>query len=484
LAGELDEAGIEYCHWKSNAAIDQVLQGETDLDLLVARRHVARFNEVLSRCGFVTAERLHAIRVPGVIDYFGYDEVADRFVHVHAHFQLVLGHDRTKNYHLPIESQYLSSVKRSGILPIPSAEFEYLVLVIRMVLKYSVLDEMLWNALRGRRARPKASERAEFELLRSAVDRTRLKSLRDEHLSFLSSDLLASAEEVAMGDSPVRRRLGVARRVQIALEAQTRSNRRVDALARVWRRVVVAVRRRSGSKTGYRIASGGAIIAIMGGDGAGKSTALAQVADWLEGYFDVSRVHLGKPPWSWTTFAVRGFLKLMHTFRTAFGRRLRQSDPGTDGSGISRPDERRLVWYACTARDRYRTYRKARRAANRGTLVLSDRYPHSKLKLMDGPQIARSAGEETRSRFVEALIRIEERLHQRIAPPEIALVLRLDPNEAARRKTDEPRGYVIERSTEVWNADWSSTSVQVIDASQSPEQVVSRLKSLIWQALA
>ena len=33
-----------------------------------------------------------------------------RFVHVHAHFSLVLGDDTTKNFRLPIEDAYLEAV--------------------------------------------------------------------------------------------------------------------------------------------------------------------------------------------------------------------------------------------------------------------------------------------------------------------------------------------------------------------------------------
>jgi hypothetical protein len=42
------------------------------------------------------------MQLPGVLDYYGYDWEAQRFVHVHAHYQLILGHGATKNYHIPI----------------------------------------------------------------------------------------------------------------------------------------------------------------------------------------------------------------------------------------------------------------------------------------------------------------------------------------------------------------------------------------------
>ena len=51
------------------------------------------------------------------------------------------------------------------------------------------------------------------------------------------------------------------------------------------------------------------MVGITGGDGSGKSTALAALGHWLEPEFDVRLVHLGKPRWSATTFAARAGLK-------------------------------------------------------------------------------------------------------------------------------------------------------------------------------
>ena len=101
--------------------------------------------------------------IPGVTDFFGYDAVTNRFVHIHAHYQLVLGHDRTKKPPPPDRggvSRVSASTQR--LLPTPAPEFEYVVLVIRIVLKYALLDEVLWNALRGKATRPKPSENEEL----------------------------------------------------------------------------------------------------------------------------------------------------------------------------------------------------------------------------------------------------------------------------------------------------------------------------------
>ncbi|HSJ45327.1 MAG TPA: hypothetical protein VK923_11655 [Euzebyales bacterium] len=486
LITELRDAGVLYCHWKSNLFVQRAQQADTDLDLLVARQHSRAFIEVLSRCGFVAAHRPHATPIPGVIHYFGYDEAVDRFVHVHAHHHLVVGHDRTKNYRLPIEGAFLASVSASGGLPTPSAEFEYVVFIIRMVLKYAVFDELLWDGARGRRARPRMSERQEHDHLRALITPEGVHAIVDEHLPFVGRELFAEAERVAMGTAPVLRTAALGRRMEATLAAHARRVPSVDALVRMWRRTSLAVRRRTGARPGYRLADGGAIIAIMGGDGAGKTTALREIGVWLDEHFDVARVHLGKPPWSLTTYAVRGGLKLAGPAVPGVGGLTAVSRPSAvvGGGTASQPGYRQLIWFACKARDRYRTYRRASRAANLGSIVISDRFPHPSLPLTDMPQIARLTADASTGRFLEALDRLEQHYHDLVALPDLAIVLKLDPLEAARRKTDEPQDYVIERSTEVWDIDWTGSGVHVIDAGKPLEAVAGELKALIWESLA
>lgn len=481
LTSALAAGGISYCHWKSNAALDRAEQGETDLDLLVSRSQAREFEEILYSLGFVSAARPYVKDAPGVVHYFGYDASAPRLLHVHAHYQLVLGHDRTKNYRLPIEEAYLASAGVNGVFPIPSPEFEYAVLVIRMVLKYAILDEIVWSGVRGQRAGPKASEQAELEMLESQLDRKRLKAVIEEHLPFIGSALFTDAERVATQVTPIRLRLSVARQIHMALSPHARDNAAVDLWLRVWRRIAMTLRRRTGRASGFRPATGGAIVAILGGDGAGKSTAIEAIADWLSKDFDVSHVHLGRPPWSWTTYAVRAVLKVAN----AIGLVKDIPPAGSDDQEVSssQSGNRRLFWYAFKARDRYREYRKARRAANRGAVVLSDRFPHSALSRTDVPQISRLLAHEP-GVIHRALIRLEDRYHAMVAMPDLTFVLLLDPDEAVRRKTDEPADYVMLRSTEIWETDWDSQDVHVIDASRPPEIVAEEMKRIIWNWLA
>src|SRR5512141_391462 len=101
LCAALSAQGIDYCHWKSNPFLDRTASGDNDLDLLVSRPDAQRFTEILCSLGFKEVLAPAEDELPGVLNYYGHDERTGRLVHVHAHYQLVLGNDLSKNYRLP-----------------------------------------------------------------------------------------------------------------------------------------------------------------------------------------------------------------------------------------------------------------------------------------------------------------------------------------------------------------------------------------------
>ena len=479
LARELNERGVSYCHWKSNASIDRALAGEGDLDLLVGRDSIGSFYEVLAGLRFTRADARGRAEVPGTEHFYGYDSEAEAFVHIHAHFQMILGHDRTKNYHLPIEEAYLNASWQQGLLHLPDPNFEYVVFVIRMTLKYSIWDEILWNALLGRSSRPKPVERDEFQAFQERANVDKVSQLLAEHLPYIDASLFKDCVDILQSKTSIRRRLVTVHRLQQSLSAHGRYAPAVDVGLRLWRRVVVTIRKKVGGPPPQRLATGGAIIAVIGGDGSGKSTALDEVHRWLGAEFDVKRIHLGKPKWSVTTILVRGILQVLAAIASAG----KSSQP--DEAHRSIVDRYRPVfWMVCKARDRFHTYRKARRFTTNGGLVVSDRYPHPSLRIMDAPQIEGMLDETLDGPFARWMMRIEQKYHQSIGLPELVVALRLDPEIAVLRKTTESPESVRRRGNEIWQMTWEDGSVHVVDASRSKEEVARELKSLIWSRLA
>ncbi len=67
--------------------------------------------------------------------------------------------------------------------------------------------------------------------------------------------------------------------------------------------------------------------------------------------------------------------------------------------------------------------------------------------------------------------------------PELLIVLKLDPQIAVQRKTDEDPEYFHAWSQQLWAFDWQQAPASVVDAARVEEDVLSELKSIIWSEL-
>ena len=475
LCQMLKTEGIVYCHWKSNDALDRSATGENDLDLLVDRSSAQRFTEILWHCGFKEARLPSERQIPSILDYFGYDAGSDRLVHVHVHYQLVLGHDATKNYHLPIEKPFLGSSVQRELFRVPAPEFEFVVFVIRMALKHST-----WSAILGRYTGLSSGERHELADLNAQVKNARVRRVLVEHLPFLDAAVFEGYLRSLQPGCSTLARIKAGRRLQNSLRVCARRPPIADEWLQLWRYLLWGIQRRILKQTARRrLVSGGVLIAIVGGDGAGKSTAVDAVYAWLSKHFQVRKVHMGKPPWSLTTVIVRGLLKI----GTMLGLYPFSKRDELDLDTAIFPGYPTLIRSVCTARDRCLTYAKARRSASNGELVLCDRFSLPGIMAMDGPSIGRMTGNLKSKRFIKVLIRLEEKYYRQIMLPDVLTVLRVDPEEAVQRKTDESAASVRARTTQVWTLNWEETPAYVIDASQSKAKVQSEMRALIWSRL-
>jgi thymidylate kinase len=474
LCETLESHHISYCHWKSNWRLDRWLRGEGDLDLLVARTDAQRFAGILGQLGFKLALRSPAEEIPGILNYFGYDSETNRFVHLHVHFQIVIGHDWTKNYHLPIEHAILESAVRQGPIPVPATEIELIVFVIRMVLKCSLLEMGL-----SQRARRRTSVYDELEYLEKYADWGELIRQLRRHLPCIEAELFRKCVDSLRPEASVWQRVAIRRKLQRVLRAHSRRPNLPCTFWAAARQLVAHLKPRS---SGQRPATGGVIIALVGGDGSGKSTCVNELHSWVSKNFKTCRVHLGKPPRSLFTLAValtrRAIILVNKLLRRGTG--IATATPGHE-SGIPQC----LPWLRSVsiARDRYRLYRKARRFATHGGLVICDRYPTPGIKSMDGPNLTLFGDTAPPRLLAGFLSRVEAFYYRRILPPDLLIVLKIDPELAVRRKPEEDAAYVRARNQEVWELDFREHRAHVIGTNRPRADVLSDLRTIVWSAI-
>jgi thymidylate kinase len=235
---------------------------------------------------------------------------------------------------------------------------------------------------------------------------------------------------------------------------------------RILSRVQSVLPRGAAGENGNLLSGGGLIIALVGADGSGKSTCAAALTTSLGSTLRTRHAHLGRPPRSVLTLLAGGAYKVARA---------------VTHPAIAAHFE--LLRCLCTARDRYRLYRRLGRLAAQGTIVIAERYPIPENRALVGPSSAQGVAVEATTRFADVLRTLERDYYARIAAPDLVFALRVDPETAVRRKTSEPADYVRARAGLMWSVNWSRSRACVIDANRELPDVLTELRGRVWESL-
>jgi len=484
----LHEQDIHYCHWKSTHGLPRALAGKTDLDLLVDRNDAHRFQNILSLCDFRPVISSPRRQFPAIQDYLGMDAQTGRLTHLHIHYRVVLGEEFVKNYYLPLEPAFLNNTRALCGVRVPLPEIEMLGLVLRALVKYrdrDIVKDMLHLGTGGL----PPSTLDELHALGAQTTDERLLCAVERYLPFVSPDLF---REFLYTIRHTPRAGWTLYRLRRQLRADLAPFRRWSswqATRIYWNAILQDTppfnRLPSRSEKRKSPASGGLVLALVGADGAGKSTVVRELTHWLGWRLNVQTFYMGTTrPSRLTKFlgSISSFVGLPYAVcRRAFGDKhfvtRRTAELAQTAQYI------RLVGQG---RDRYRRYCAGRQKAARGSIVIFDRYPLHNVHLfgrtMDGPRIAALHGDELRG-LTRRLVVAEEGWYRKIVPPEHIFLLRVRPEVSLARKPEHAPERIVAKSHALNELAESNTQVTVIDAEKPLEAVLLEIKQRVWNLI-
>jgi thymidylate kinase len=464
LARVLELGGIRYCQWKGQWSAHRWATGHGDVDLLVDRDAITQFRTIIGQLGFKAAYPAGYRRIPGVESYFGHDPLVPRLLHLHVHYRLVLGDYWRPIYRIPIESPMLDCTVRGQPFRAPSPTYQFLVFVLRLMLR------QVGRPLLSAQTRWTSGVEIQLASLEAGSDRDQLADILARHLPTLDLALFDRCVRSLQGGCGPLERAVLPWQLHQRLRSHARRPEVAAVVSAALERILPGSVARTISPDQVHLAAGGAVVALLGGDGSGKTTCARELARWLAPVFLTMRAHLGNPPRSVLTLLVGGLLKLQHGLE----RLLKHTAAPASYLELCR--------YACTARDRFRLYRRIHRFAARGGVAICERYPVEQNRLLVGPCIPgllRGKPDKLRAWLRQK----EASYYNHMLGPDVLCVLRLDPDLAVARKPEEPADYVRARGRVIWETDWTSTGAHLVDASQPLPDVVLRLKSIVWSTL-
>jgi len=468
LGDALAAHAVPYCQWKGSRRPERWLTGAGDIDLLVDRTALPQLGQVLGALGFKRVEASTGLTLPGTESYFGYDPELARLVNVHVHYRVVFGRPWTMTYAPPVEAAVLAGASRRFVFRAPAPEHELVLLVLRLALQCTARHTLL-------RPHPPwlLAAQTTLEQLERDASRSGVVEFLTAQLPSVDVALFDRCHHALEPDRPAWARYVAGRALRARLAPFARRPKPVAVLRASVDRLgsLVGDRRRCG----HRLPRG-SVVALLGGDGAGKSTCASALTAWLMPDLATMHGHLGRPPRSALTYVVGAALKASAWWDQWRGRR-----GGGGSAGLT--DYLDLLRHICTGRDRYRLYRRAHRFAAAGGVVVTERYPIPANYFLAGPSGAQGLGTPVDNRVTRQLRRWEASYYERMSPPDVPIVLQLDPESAVRRKPEEPSDYVRGRAQAVWQTDWTQVGADVIDAGRPLAEVLRDLKTQIWSRL-
>ncbi len=484
----LNESGVRYCHWKSNCNLDRSLGGLTDLDILVDRKQGEYFRLILHQHGIKPIASSAGRQFPGLEDYLGIDGDTGRMFHLHVHYQLVLGEQFVKNYRLPVEEVLLeNTMLYAGLVKIPLPELEIILLAVRALLKYrdrDVIKDMLSIRTPGL---PKAI-RDELNHLFGQTDLESVSLALRLKLDLLPaapiSEFLSTVSRSPRSGHLFCRLRNQLRRDLIPYQRHSRWWARFEYWGVLLRQSLPFFPAPPSKKSPI---AGGMMIAVMGADGAGKSTSVNELQNWLSWKLNVRRYYLGSQEPSRMSKAAQLTFRIARSAQVRWGRMVGEQHTSTKAVGGL---QRLLhdVYHVLTARDRYRRYAAGRRQALQGTIVIFDRYPLEALhhvmpeRPMDGPRIAIEVGENVGG-LTRSMSEMEKNYYRRIRPPDHLFILHVSPQVSRQRKSDHDHNVIEEKSQALRQMDKKGLYLTEIDADQALEQVLFEIKTGLWELL-
>jgi PST family polysaccharide transporter len=494
LTRALASAGVRYCCWKTSPDLDRILSGRGDLDLLVERNNADAFLRVVEGLGFKRAVGCFGAANEQEQHLYGLDPRTGALLHLHVNFTLLGAGHPLRDMEPSLGELVLrqsAPTETPGVLaglPVVTPAAALIVFVLRTTEQYG-----RWRSCVAH-FRHRQRLQAKMQALLKADVAEGWRPLLEQWLPSLSHELFAECLTALEQPTGWWRRFRLARRVRRQLTSPTRQQgseshslaRRAGEpvpggfLRRLWWRLF------HGRGSPKQLPAGGSVIAVIGPDASGKSTMVADTAQWLGKVFRVRAAHLGKPPSTWLTFLPNLFWGLLRRLMPRL-RPCRRQAEYANGKTDNHQGLIARLRAVLLAYDRRALAKRLACLAADGWLIVCDRYPSADVGAADSARLAQD--DPNRGWLKGLLARLENRLYRDVPGPDIVVRLTTPVHLAVNRNRDrdkpdkESEEYVRRRHTAFRPPVFTKARTIELDTNGPRTETVQRLRQRLWELL-
>jgi thymidylate kinase len=468
ILNAFEENNIDYVHWKSNTNIEQALSGADDLDILVDPLKKKEVYRLFKKQNIIRGFSKKDAWQNEIFHYFGMDIEKKELVHIHLHFLLEVGYDVDKSVNLPIIQKYIDSKIKYKYVYIPSVENEYILLIIRLLLKNAFIPfiMMLPTAQLKMYKKQKdgvvtGSAYLEYIDLNNRLDRDKLSNALDETFPFIEKTFFYECEKVIKENNSLNQYFLYSKKLKKMLSPYSYHGEMKSFFISFTRinkgRLDKFLKNKINSKKIPE--NGGRIFAFVGGDGAGKSTNIEKLQNILNKHFYVKTIHIGRPK----LHIIGNLLLIISKISKILGLK----------------DLRQALIYLAIAYGRKKEFQEALKIKSNGGIVILDRIPLDGVTSMDCPRI-----HTIKNNKFNWLSKIEKDMHKMIEGVDELIVLKLNPTIALERRPEDDPDELLIRSGQIWDKDFSHIEhSHVINTENSFDFVEKRILNIVWNAI-
>ncbi len=222
------------------------------------------------------------------------------------------------------------------------------------------------------------------------------------------------------------------------------------------------------------------VIAIVGSDGAGKSTLCQDLYHDLAQTQPVERVYLGQ-----SSGAIGDWIQRLPIIGTLLGRYLKSKAKNVHEKKDQAPDILTALVIYLLSRWRVHKFKKIIRLNRKGIVVITDRYPQAEKPgfYFDGTGLGVTQSE---SFWVRLLERQERKLYQWMAQFRPALIIRLnvDAQTAHQRKPDHSLAMLTQKTTVLPTLTFNDANLIDLDGTAPYASVLKQAKAALQTTLS
>ncbi|RHO21519.1 hypothetical protein [Amedibacterium intestinale] len=474
---------IIYCHWKSNEHLEEALLGDTDLDILFLPEQRNKLDIILNECGLKRFRSLPLMQYNAIEDYIGFDKDTAKIWHLHLHYQMTLGEKHLKGYTITPWNSYILEHRQLDKLGIytSSCEIELVLLIVRIALKKRMRDfgkkigkddliEFVW-----------LSNRVNFDLL--------LKFAKDMLDEQAAKEILEISKNGLRNKNQLSKLQRILRKDLKLFTGYSRISSRYMRTKREIFWLLGGVKRRLGIesvKANRRISpSGGCVVALLGCDGAGKSTTLAYVKKEFQKKLDVVTVYFGSGDGSSSLLRKPMKLVAKRVGGKGLGHTVEKEYENKDKISLKAKmySFAKVLWAITLAQEKKAKLKKMTKARNASMLVLTDRYPQTEISgFSDGPLLTKYS--TNTKGLMKKISEWEYNIYKSayVNPPDLVIKLMV-PTEIAISRKPEMTVDEIENKKRVVMAMNASRHSVIIDTSREMTKSFSDVMEEIWKII-